>query len=81
MNTTANKPWLEIDASPKLVEEVWNRFERTKECAEQVDFPKLLICDKRFTPLYQSLKADYDQYHAQMFIYGLSKVLDTFEYC
>ena len=78
---TTQKPWLEIDASPELVDQIWERFNKTKERAEQVDFPRILMCDLQFTPLYQSLKSDYDQYHAQMFIYSMTKILDELGYC
>lgn len=81
MSGLFEKPWLDVEASPDLVEKVWNRFMKTQEIAEQVDFPKIYILDARFTPLHNDIITNYDEYHAKLFIYGLNKCLDELEYC
>ena len=80
-NLDINKPWLEVQASTEKVKEIWSRFEKTKDRAEQCDFARILMADLQYTPLYKSLMKHYDEYHAQMFIYGLTKIVDELGYC
>lgn len=76
-----NKLWLNIAASPEKVRDIWNRFEKTKERVEQCDFARILMADLQYGPLYNDLMKNYDEYHAQMFIYGLTKIVDDLGYC
>lgn len=76
-----DKPWTNIQASPEKVQEVWDRFESTKERAEQCDFARILMADLQYKPLRDDLIENYNEYHAQMFIYGLTKIIDELGYC
>ena len=69
------KPWTDIKATKENVQRLWSRFSVIKNRAEQHDFVALAMIDNTYIPLYNDLMNDWDDYHAQMFIYGLTTVL------
>ena len=69
------KPWMSLEVSKLSVENLWKEFSEIKENAEQHDFPMLLMLDLKYTPFYEDLMQNWDEYHAQLFTYGLTKEL------
>lgn len=69
------KPWADIKATKEDVQRLWNQFSVIKNRAEQRDFVALAMIDNTYIPLYNDLMNDWDDYHAQMFVYGLTTVL------
>lgn len=62
------------------VQDVANRWELTKERAEQHDFPIILFWDMKFTPLYNDLKKNWNEKHAKIFIDGMNKIIEKLGY-
>jgi hypothetical protein len=71
------KPWTELVVTKEDVEELWEKFNAIKEVAQQHDFVSLLMIDSRYIPLYNDLTEHWDDYHAQMFVYGLTKAIEN----
>ena len=69
------KPWMDVSATKEDVKQLWNKFSNIKETAEQHDFVALAMIDNRYIPLYNSLMNAWDDYHAKMFVYGLTMSL------
>ena len=73
------KPWSHISATKEDVKLLWEEFGRIKDIAEQHDFPVLLAIDIKYTPFYNDLMNNWDDYHAQLFVYGLAESLKRFD--
>ena len=74
----SDKPWEEIFVTKEDVESLWEKFDEIKDTAEQHDFPLIYTIDIRYTPLYNDLTNNWDDYHAKLFVYGLSRMLEPF---
>lgn len=62
----------------ELVEKAWANFDKYKETAEQHEFPKLLMFDMRFKPLYDDLHVNWDEHHALVFMRGMEMLAKHF---
>lgn len=62
------------------VEEAWKQFDDIKEHAEQHDFPRLLYCDLKLSPLYDDLHQNWDEHHAEVFMKAMTIMLRPFGY-
>lgn len=69
------KPWESVSATKEDVQRLWYKFVQIKNTVEQHDFVALAMIDNTYIPLYNDLMNNWDDYHAQMFVYGLTMVL------
>lgn len=60
------------------VEKYWDAFSKYKETAEQHEFAELLFWDFKLVPLYNDLKKNWDEKHADVFLTTLDVVFDHF---
>lgn len=58
----------------ETIEQAWKNYEQYKERAEQHEFIELLMLDYDFVPLYEDLKKNWNEHHAEAFLKGLSIV-------
>lgn len=58
----------------ETIEQAWKNYEQYKEHAEQHEFPDLLVTDFKFTPLYNDLKENWDEHHAEVFLKAFATV-------
>ena len=75
-----SKPWAELKVSKEDVIKLWKQYESTKNEAEQYMFTTFLMIDLRYEPLYNDLMNNWDEYHAQMFVYAFDRTLKAFVY-
>ena len=59
------------------VEQLWDRYEKYKETAEQHEFIKLIFLDTNLIPYYNDLHTNYTEEHADKFIRVMSQVLGS----
>ena len=57
------------------VEELYNKFRKYTETAEQHEFPYLIQYDMLISRGYKDLQENWDEEHADIFIMGVSKSL------
>ena len=57
------------------VEELYNKFRKYTETAEQHEFPYLIQYDMIISMGYEDLKKNWNEDHADSFIRGVSKSL------
>lgn len=50
------------------VKELWSKFEKYKEHAEQCEFVELIMLDSQLEPAYNDLINNYSEEHADIFI-------------
>lgn len=72
------KPWEKISVTKEDVESLWKKFDEIKGTAEQYDFPLIFAIDIKYTPLYNDLTNNWNDDHAKLFVYGLSRSLKPF---
>lgn len=74
---------LELGNAKITIEDVkaaWGRFDRMKERAEQHDFANILVHDLIFTKLYNDLLTNWNEKHAQKFVYALNTYIEKMGY-
>lgn len=59
----------------EIVEELWNKYEKFKETAEQVLFPTILQFDQLMIPAHMDLKENWNDEHADLFIKGMETIV------
>ena len=64
-----------IDVTFEQCKELWDKYEAYKERAEQHEFFKLFLIDRRFIPLYKDLEQNWTPEHGLLFVSALQKVL------
>lgn len=57
------------------IQELWAKFDKIKDEAEQYMFPELMFWDLKLTPLYKDLMENWDDDHARIFSDAMTKVL------
>ena len=60
----------------KLIEELYAKYEKYKETAEQHEFPSLMYYDVFLNAGYKDLQENYTKEHADKFINGIKIVLN-----
>ena len=55
-----------------LIEELWGKWGKYKETAEQYEFPLLATYDLLLVPAYEDLMKNWNDEHADIFIRGLT---------
>lgn len=56
----------------EYIQELWAKFDKIKDEAEQYMFPELMFWDMKLTPLYNDLMENWDDDHAEVFMKGMN---------
>lgn len=59
------------------VNSLWDKYLNYKVTAEQHEFVQLFILDMKLVPMYNDLKAHYNEDHAKIFIKVMKQVLKS----
>lgn len=58
------------------VKDLYNRFKKYTETAEQHEFATLLIMDLKISAAYKDLMKNWDEKHADAFIRGVGNIVN-----
>lgn len=60
----------------QLVEDLYQRFKKYTETAEQHEFVTLYVFDKKLTAGYNDLITNWNEEHADIYIRSINKLLE-----
>lgn len=58
------------------VKAAWDKFVKYTETAEQHEFAMLAMFQFKMEPLYNDLMKNWDDHHAELFMRGMTMILD-----